>query len=119
MDEKLIICSIVEDDGTGPYGLVQAWSLDSLRDELRRQRRTSVFLPVAAFLADREMALRALNLFTFPAELPLAAFARQFRHTAIVSEAQRGIFTHYSLMGEKAAVLMAVWELAVGLEIRG
>lgn len=117
MSEKLILASLVEGSAHFPvYGLVQAWDVDSLAQNLRQQRyrMEQQFLPVAAFVADPAVFLRRFKLMGFPQSLWLANFASVFGKAVIEPQFQRPIFTHYGLMDD-ATILSAVWELATGL----
>lgn len=110
---KLIICSLLHPPGTTAYALVQAWSLESLEDNLRRQRRLrGDFLPVAAFLAEPEALKSVLGLPHLPCSIWAEHAARWFGRTPIIGPAQPAIFTHYThVVG--VASLFEEWARAV------
>lgn len=116
VSEKLIVCSVVDGpEPTGVYGYIQAWSLDSLEDNLSRQRREwdLEFLPVAAFLFDPARLMAATGLFKLPTSSWLGWTARHFGRTPMIGDAYTPIFRHYSTLGDGGSALCAAWELAV------
>lgn len=114
--QKLIVCSVVDGPTpTGVYGYIQAWSVDSLEDNLSRQRREwpFEFLPVAAFLFDPVRLMAATGLFRLPTSAWLGWMGRHFGRTPMVGVAESPIFRHYRTLEDGGGRLFAAWEIAV------
>lgn len=108
VDDKLIVCSVVE-NGTA---VIQAWSVSSLTDNLRRQRRTwrEQFLPVAAFHADVSTLIETMELDTLPAEVSLRFASAWLRLAVIEADAQPAVFAHYRIIGPSSSLpLYTAW----------
>lgn len=96
------------------YGLVQAWSVDSLQHNLARQRRTTAefFLPVVAFRADPEWFKHRFGLPRLPQDVWLGWLV-QFRDVPIDPEALRPILGHYAWLPDGGADLFGRWLLEI------
>lgn len=115
---KLIVCSVVEAvPPLPPTGLVQAWSLDALDGNLRKQRERQVaqFMPVAAFEADVALFTSRYRILSYPQSVWLGWLAREFGDAIISPSATPAVFRHYETLTGGGADLFAVWALAVGL----
>lgn len=116
MSDKLIVCSVV-DGVTAPRftALVQAWSVESLEDNLRRQRREMgpVFLPVATTIADPGKLRELTGLPPFPASVWLGNAAYWFGKTPLIRGTVKQVFAHLHSLPEDGAELLGAWFAAL------
>lgn len=116
-EQKLIVVSTV--DASSVQGLVQGWSVSSLEDNLRRQRRVLEydFLPVAAFEVEDVGLFTEMHRFLhLPASTELNWLARHFGWAQLDPRTRAVIFRHYAtLVPETKDRLFAAWEVAVAL----
>lgn len=113
--EKLIVLSVVDGSPDLPvYGLINAWRVDSLDNNLRtlRHRLQKDFLPVAAFVCDPQLFLDHYRLLGFPQSMWLGWMGTNFGDALIAPDALAAFTRHYLTLGDGGAGLLAAWEIA-------
>lgn len=115
VNSKLIVCSVVGKTLVTPTAMrVHAWSVESLEDNLRRERRQNrvPFLPVAAFRSDPDLVKELLGVPALPVTLRIEHAVRFFTYAPVERCAQGPVGGHISRLPDYGFTLLMEWVLA-------